>query len=154
MSRPDTLVGALTVRLGVKASGESCRYNQALGFRMIRGMLGPDLIDRERCERLRDQCGQYLPGEPLGARARLEHNSCFGSVANGIDLLNAADSDFPLHASHGHREEEPLRWTVARQGQCHPKTVDSALRRHLRTDVAHRVRVGEQLAKQRFVGFG
>src|ERR1700738_4161129 len=125
MSRPDALVRPLTVSLGFKASGQSCCYNQALGFRMIRGILGPDLIDRKRRKRLPDQCRQYLPGEPLCARERFEHNACLGPAANGIDLLNAADSDFLLCASHRYREKEPLRWTAARQDHCLAKTAGS-----------------------------
>src|SRR6266702_4968589 len=154
MSRPHALVGALTVSRGVEAAGKSRGHKQALGQRMIRRILEPDLIDRERCKRPFDQCRQYLPGEPLRARERFEHNARFGPASNGIDLLNAADSDFPLQGSRRHREKEPLRWMVARQGYCLAKTTGSALRGQLRTDILHRVRVGEQLAKQRLVAFG
>src|ERR1700704_3989286 len=118
---------------------------------MIRGILEPDLIDREIRKRPCGQRRQYLPGESLRAREGLERNARFGSASHGIDLLKAAESDFPLHASHRHREEEPLRWMAARQRNCLPKTARSALRRHLRTDVEHRISVGEQLAKQCFV---
>ena len=128
MSRPDALAGTLTVIRRVQAAGKACVYKQALAYRMLRGILEPDLIDRQRCKRPNDQCLQYFPGEPLRARAGLEHNARFGSESNGIDLLKAADSDLPLYVSQGHREEEPLRWKAARQGNCLAKTVDGALR--------------------------
>jgi len=121
---------------------------------MLLGIVKPHLVDRQRCKCLNDECPQYLPGEPLRPRERLEHNARFGSAPNGIDLLKAADADLALRASHRHREEEPLSRKAARQGNRLTKTAGSALRGQLRTDVAHRVRVREQLAIQRLVALG
>ena len=121
---------------------------------MVCGILEPDLIDRQRCKGPNDECPQYLPGEPLRARARLENDARFGSAPNGIDLLKAADADLALYVSHRHREEEPLSGKTARQDNCLAKTAGSALRGQWRTYVAHRVRVREQLAIQRLVGLG
>ena len=121
---------------------------------MLLGILKPDLIDRQCCKRPNDECPQYLPGEPLRARARLESDARFGSAPNGIDLLKAADADLALCVSHCHREEEPLSGNATRQGNCLAKTAGSALRGQWRTYVAHRVRVREQLAIQRLVALG
>ena len=154
MGRPDALVGALAVSRGVRAAGETCRYEKAFGQLMILGILQPDFIDRERGKRLLDQRPQYLSGDALGARERLEHNTHLGSALDRIDLLQATDSDLPLCASHRHREEEPPRWTAAHQGNGYPKTSGSPVQGHLGTDVTHRIRVGEQLAIQRLVTFG